>query len=45
LEAGHEHDIEVRQKGGQATTGDLRHAMVHYRTLFDELVSEARVSA
>jgi len=45
LEAGHEHGIAVRQKDGQATTEDLRQAMIHYRTLFEELVSEAKVSA
>ena len=33
------HDIALRQKKGQANTEDLRQAMVHYRTLFDELVS------
>ena len=39
------HDIAVRQKDGQATTEDLRQAMIHYRTLFEELVSEAKVPA
>jgi hypothetical protein len=34
------HEIALRQTKGQATTEDLRQAMVHYRTLFDELVSE-----
>jgi hypothetical protein len=34
------HEIALRQTRGQATTEDLRQAMVHYRTLFDELVSE-----
>jgi len=34
------HGIALRQTQGQATTEDLRQAMVHYRTLFDELVSE-----
>ena len=33
------HEIALRQMGGKATTEDLRQAMVHYRTLFDELVS------
>ncbi len=34
------HEIALRQTRGQATTEDLRQAMVHYRTLFDELISE-----
>lgn len=34
------HEIALRQMKGQATTEDLRQAMIHYRTLFDELVSE-----
>ncbi len=33
------HDIAVRQTLGQATTEELRQAMVHYRTLFEELVN------
>lgn len=33
------HGIAVRQTQGKATTEDLRQAMVHYRTLFEELVS------
>lgn len=32
------HSIAVRHGRGQATTEDLRRAMVHYRTLFQELV-------
>ncbi len=36
------HDIAVRQQRGQATTEDLRKAMVCYRELFDELL-ESRV--
>jgi hypothetical protein len=35
------HAIAVRQRQGQANTEDLRQAMIHYRTLFDELVDEA----
>ena len=35
------HEIALRQTRGQASTEDLRQAMVHYRTLFEELVSEA----
>lgn len=38
------HAIAVRQTQGQASTEDLRQAMVHFRTLFDELVSEPRIS-
>jgi hypothetical protein len=34
------HEIAARQMRGQASTEDLRQAMVHYRTLFEELVSE-----
>ena len=32
------HEIALRSEGGNASTEDLRQAMVHYRTLFDELV-------
>ena len=32
------HDIAVRQAQGQATTEDLRRAMIHYRSLFEDLV-------
>jgi hypothetical protein len=32
------HGIAVRFKSGQASTEELRQAMIHYRTLFDELV-------
>jgi len=34
------HAIALRQLGGKATTEELRQAMVHYRTLFEELISE-----
>jgi hypothetical protein len=34
------HEIALRQTKGQASTEDLRQAMVHYRTLFEELISE-----
>ena len=34
------HDIAVRHLQGHATTEDLRRAMIHYRALFDDLVSE-----
>jgi len=32
------HEIALRQAGGQASTEDLRQAMIHYRTLFEALV-------
>jgi FtsZ-interacting cell division protein ZipA len=32
------HDIAVRHQHGQASTEDLRQAMIHYRALFDNLV-------
>jgi hypothetical protein len=34
------HEIALRLTKGQANTEDLRQAMIHYRTLFEELVSE-----
>jgi hypothetical protein len=34
------HEIALKQTRGQANTEELRQAMVHYRTLFDELISE-----
>ena len=34
------HQIALRQTRGQASTEDLRQAMIHYRTLFEELVGE-----
>jgi hypothetical protein len=39
------HEIALRQTRGQANTEDLRQAMVHYRTLFEELVSEPKLPA
>lgn len=38
------HAIAVRQTKGQANTEDLRQAMIHYRTLFEELVAESEVA-
>jgi FtsZ-interacting cell division protein ZipA len=35
------HDIALRHNRGQASTEDLRKAMVHYRSLFDELLEVA----
>ncbi|MFY9691778.1 MAG: hypothetical protein WA369_13035 [Candidatus Acidiferrales bacterium] len=34
------HDIAIRQSRREATTEDLRQAMIHYRALFDELMQE-----
>ena len=34
------HEIALRQAKGQASTEDLRRAMIHYRALFDELASQ-----
>lgn len=34
------HEIAVRQVQGEASTEELRRAMIHYRILFEELVSE-----
>ena len=38
------HHIAVRQKQGQASTEDLRQAMIHFRTLFEELVGEPEIA-
>jgi hypothetical protein len=38
------HAIAVRQTQGQANTEDLRQAMIHYRTLFEELVGESELA-
>jgi hypothetical protein len=35
------HDIALRHSRGEASTEDLRKAMVHYRTLFEELLGDA----
>jgi len=34
------HENALRQRHGQASTEDLRQAMIHFRTLFEELVGE-----
>jgi hypothetical protein len=34
------HEIALRQTRGQASTEELRQAMIHYRTLFEELIGE-----
>ncbi|MFD3329768.1 hypothetical protein [Streptomyces sp. NPDC058701] len=36
------HAVKVRSGAGEATTEDLRGAMVHYRALFEELLSDQR---
>jgi hypothetical protein len=35
------HDIAMRDQAGQAGTEDLRQAMVHYRSLFEDLLGES----
>ena len=37
------HDIALRHAQGEANTEDLRQAMIHYRTLFMDLVGEPEV--
>ena len=39
------HDISVANAEGRASTDDLRQAMVHYRTLFQNLLGEPPVEA
>jgi hypothetical protein len=38
------HGIAVRQSLGQASTEELRQAMIHYRTLFEELVGKPEMA-
>ena len=38
------HDIAERNKSGKANTEDLRQAMVHYRSLFEELLETTAVA-
>ena len=38
------HQSALRQSKGQATTEDLRQAMIHYRTLFEELVRDPELA-
>ncbi len=35
------HNIAIRQDQGKASTEDLRKAVVHYRSLFDELLYDS----
>jgi hypothetical protein len=37
------HEIALRQAKGSVTTEDLRQAMVHYRSLFDELLKDSAI--
>jgi len=37
------HEIAVRQTQGKANIEDLRLAMIHYRTLFEELVGRSEL--
>lgn len=37
------HDIALRHSRGQASTEDMRKAMVHYRTLFQQLLDEPQL--
>jgi hypothetical protein len=39
------HEIIVRHTDGHATTEELRQAMVHYRSLFDELLQPAKIES
>lgn len=36
------HEIALRDQKGDATTEELRQAMIHYRSLFEELVTDDR---
>jgi hypothetical protein len=38
------HDIHLKNEEGTATTEELRRAMVHYRSLFDELLEKGTVA-
>jgi hypothetical protein len=38
------HDIALRQTRGQASTEDLRQAMIHFRTLFEDLTGEPEMA-
>ena len=38
------HEITLRHERGQANTEDLRQAMIHYRSLFEELVTDVGTS-
>jgi hypothetical protein len=38
------HQYALRQSNGDTNTEDLRQAMIHYRTLFEELVNEPEIA-
>ena len=38
------HEIAFRQTRGQASTEDLRQAMIHYRTLYEDLAGEPELT-
>jgi hypothetical protein len=38
------HQCAMRQSTGKANTEELRQAMIHYRTLFEELVNEPEIA-
>jgi hypothetical protein len=38
------HQYALRQSNGDVKTEDLRQAMIHYRTLFEELVNEPEIA-
>ncbi len=38
------HDIAGRESRGQASTEDLRQAMIHYRTLYEDLAGEPEMA-
>ncbi len=38
------HDIALRQTQGKATTEELRQAMIHFRTLFEDLLSQPEIA-
>lgn len=39
------HEISLRHRSGEASTEDLRSAMIHFRALFDDLVNEPDMSS
>ena len=39
------HDIALRLGRGEANTEDLRQAMIHYRSLFEDLVNDGKMTA
>ena len=39
------HEIAMRHRQGQASTEDLRQAMIHYRSLFEDLLNGVKPEA